>query len=88
MHVKNIFHLACKLKIMDYNSNDSSEANLIFGPKMRFGTVSIPHFKKKKKGGEDSFFASDKILVITDGVGGWNQVGIDPSEYSREVCKK
>ena len=55
---------------------------------MLFGVSAIPHFKKKKKGGEDSFFASEKLLVITDGVGGWNKLGIDPSHYSRELCNK
>jgi len=43
--------------------------------------------KKGKKGGEDCYFFSEKILVIADGVGGWNQLGVDPAEFSREMCK-
>jgi len=26
------------------------------------------------------------MLVIADGVGGWNEFGIDPSKYSRFLC--
>lgn len=26
------------------------------------------------------------ILAVADGVGGWNDVGIDPAKYSRELC--
>lgn len=76
------------MTLTDYNQIANAEEKFILVPGMYFGAFSIPHFKKKKKGGEDSFYASDKLLVITDGVGGWNKVGIDPSEYSREVCNK
>jgi protein phosphatase PTC7 len=55
---------------------------------MNYGAFAIPHYKKRKQGGEDCHFASDKLLVVIDGVGGWNQVGIDPSEYSRQLCSK
>jgi protein phosphatase PTC7 len=27
------------------------------------------------------------LLVVADGVGGWNNVGIDPSAYSRRLCE-
>jgi protein phosphatase PTC7 len=27
------------------------------------------------------------LLVVADGVGGWNQLGIDPSAYSKKLCK-
>lgn len=30
------------------------------------------------------FFSS--LLVVADGVGGWNQYGIDPSAYSKKLC--
>lgn len=48
----------------------------------------IPHPDKAHRGGEDAFFDSEKMLVISDGVGGWNTYGIDPSKYSRFLCSK
>jgi protein phosphatase PTC7 len=27
-------------------------------------------------------------LAVADGVGGWNNRGIDPSKYSRELCRQ
>lgn len=63
-------------------SNIDRKSSLIYG------SFSIPHCKKKKKGGEDYHIAEDHLLVVTDGVGGWNQVGVDPSEFAKELCKK
>lgn len=45
----------------------------------------IPHPDKASKGGEDACGTEDKLLVVADGVGGWNSQGIDPSKYSREL---
>jgi len=25
---------------------------------------------------------------VADGVGGWNEVGIDPAKYSKELCQQ
>ena len=50
-----------------------------------FGAKIIPHPDKMEKGGEDAYWANDKLLAIADGVGGWNSRGIDPSLYSREL---
>lgn len=33
--------------------------------------------------GEDSFFLSPQIVGVADGVGGWNESGVDPGEISR-----
>jgi serine/threonine protein phosphatase PrpC len=41
-----------------------------------------------KKGGEDAYYIEDKILVVADGVGGWNSQGIDPAKYAKELCQK
>lgn len=30
---------------------------------------------------------SDQLLAVADGVGGWNDVGVDPALFSRELCK-
>lgn len=46
----------------------------------------IPHPEKVAKGGEDAWFASESLLVVADGVGGWNSKGIDPSLYSKFLC--
>eukprot|EP00340_Litonotus_pictus_P003678 CAMPEP_0170516210 /NCGR_PEP_ID=MMETSP0209-20121228/2493_1 /TAXON_ID=665100 ORGANISM="Litonotus pictus, Strain P1" /NCGR_SAMPLE_ID=MMETSP0209 /ASSEMBLY_ACC=CAM_ASM_000301 /LENGTH=297 /DNA_ID=CAMNT_0010801013 /DNA_START=146 /DNA_END=1039 /DNA_ORIENTATION=- len=49
------------------------------------GSSSIPHYKKKATGGEDSFLVCEDLLMVADGVGGWAGKGIDPGEYSREL---
>ena len=53
----------------------------------KYGVCSIPHPDKVKKGGEDAHFVSDSLMAIADGVGGWAALNIDPSLYSRELCK-
>jgi len=38
------------------------------------------------KGGEDAFFVSDTLwgaIGVADGVGGWNEDGVDPALFSR-----
>lgn len=54
----------------------------------------IPHPEKAAKGGEDAVFSNQKysiahisVLAVADGVGGWNEMGIDPAVYSRKICK-
>lgn len=56
--------------------------------KYRFNTgiVKIPHESKKEKGGEDAFAIHDGMISVADGVGGWNESGVDPSKYSNELC--
>lgn len=46
----------------------------------------IPHPDKAHRGGEDAYYNSTRMLVVADGVGGWNNQGIDPSKYSRFLC--
>ncbi len=46
----------------------------------------IPHPQKIDKGGEDAYFMSKQMLVVADGVGGWNNHGIDPGLYSKFLC--
>ena len=43
----------------------------------------IPHVDKRYKGGEDACYADEKLLVVLDGVGGWNDVGVDPALFSK-----
>ena len=30
---------------------------------------------------------SDQVIAVADGVGGWNDVGVDPALFSRELCR-
>ena len=51
----------------------------------RFGTANIPHPEKVGRGGEDGYWASDSLLVVADGVGGWADRGIDPGKYAKQL---
>lgn len=37
--------------------------------------------------GEDSYFLSPYIVGVADGVGGWNENGVDPGEISRSLMR-
>mgnify|MGYP001808067746 CR=1 FL=1 len=57
----------------------------------RFYLISvhiIPHPDKVAKGGEDAYYANENLLAVADGVGGWNNHGVDPSKYSKTLCEK
>jgi len=56
--------------------------------KLKFSSAieNIPFPAKKDKGGEDAFFASNYVLSVADGVGGWNQRGVDPAKYSKKLA--
>ncbi|CDW91186.1 serine threonine family 2c [Stylonychia lemnae] len=53
----------------------------------RHGFKMIPHIEKKYKGGEDACYADDQLLVVLDGVGGWNEVGVDPGLFTKQFIK-
>lgn len=53
----------------------------------RAAHASIPHPDKVHKGGEDGFSVSPSLLVIADGVGGWNKKGVDPGLFAKQLCK-
>jgi len=46
-----------------------------------------PHTDKIAKGGEDAALASPTLLAVADGVGGWAEVGVDPSEFSNRLMR-
>ena len=50
-------------------------------------TIVIPHDDKKHKGGEDAVHASDNLMIIADGVGGWVRWGVDSGLYSKDLVK-
>lgn len=58
------------------------------GFRLIYGCHDLPHLKKRYKGGEDAFSVNHELLVIADGVGGWNHCGIDPALFSKELVKQ
>ena len=50
----------------------------------------IPHPAKVAKGGEDAHFLAPRrgMLGVADGVGGWNDSGVDPALYARELMRQ
>ncbi|RHY11085.1 hypothetical protein DYB36_002359 [Aphanomyces astaci] len=44
-------------------------------------------FARPEGCGEDSFFVSPTVVGIADGVGGWNENGVDPSAISRAMMR-
>lgn len=58
---------------------------------LRFSTANIPHPEKRDYGGEDAYFTSavgGGAFGIADGVGGWQDSGINPAEYSRSFMRQ
>jgi len=58
------------------------------GYQFQTGAFSLPHREKRSKPGgcgEAAFFISGdkRVLGVSDGVGGWAEVGVDSSLYSR-----
>jgi protein phosphatase PTC7 len=49
---------------------------------------SIPHPEKVHRGGEDASFVSvdGKAMGVFDGVGSWQDIGIDPGLYARSLA--
>lgn len=53
---------------------------------LQTGFCNIPHAKKAHRGGEDAWIATDSLIAVADGVGGWNKKGVDPGIFARELC--
>ena len=51
------------------------------------GVCCIPHDDKVYKGGEDAWTASDRLIAVADGVGGWANQGVDPGLFSKQLTK-
>ena len=66
-------------------ASEAEQARL-FNPYFKYGVKLIPRFDKKKKGGEDAYVVSDRLIVVADGVGGWEMHGINSGLFSRELC--
>ena len=48
-------------------------------------SISVP--KRENEINDDACFTNERSLGIADGVGGWNEYGIDPSLFSNELMK-
>jgi hypothetical protein len=51
-------------------------------------TIIIPHDEKIHRGGEDSAHATDTIIAVADGVGGWGRRGVNPGHFSKLLTRK
>lgn len=63
--------------------------SFIKGLRVRANGSSIPHVKKIFRGGEDAYkiVEDNWMIVVADGVGGWNSKGVDPSLFSKCLVK-
>lgn len=55
--------------------------------KLVSGACYLPHPEKEKTGGEDAHFicGDEQVIGVSDGVGGWADVGVNAGEYAREL---
>lgn len=57
---------------------------------LRLAVCYLPHPDKVYYGGEDAYFVSDiggGAFGVADGVGGWQESGVNPADYSRLFMK-
>jgi hypothetical protein len=61
-------NVSCKdLRKIERREPEGGHSNNFF----RYAAINIPHDDKKHKGGEDAWVASNNLLTVADGVGGW-----------------
>jgi protein phosphatase PTC7 len=85
-HVQRILLIRNQLKNFTVNSKFSNTFNTKLKFKFNSGTIKIPHFSKKEKGGEDALATHDGMICVADGVGGWADQGVDPGIYSNQLA--
>ncbi|GFR43171.1 hypothetical protein Agub_g4221 [Astrephomene gubernaculifera] len=57
---------------------------------LRTSVCYLPHPEKVHYGGEDAHFISDfggGMIGVADGVGGWQESGVNPADYSRTLMQ-
>jgi protein phosphatase PTC7 len=54
-----------------------------FAYQLRVAVQDIPHPDKVHYGGEDAYFVCDRAMGVADGVGGWQESGVNPKDYSQ-----
>lgn len=42
---------------------------------------------KEETGGEDAWDAHEDFIIVADGVGGWEDIGVDPGLFSKSLVK-
>ena len=52
--------------------------------RLEVAVEDIPHPEKAIYGGEDAYFVCDMAVGVADGVGGWQESGVNPKEV--RVC--
>nr|BCL66240.1 hypothetical protein [Volvox reticuliferus] len=60
------------------------------GLQLRSSVCYLPHPEKVHYGGEDAHFISDYgggAIGVADGVGGWQESGVNPADYSRTLMQ-
>ena len=50
------------------------------------GVAMKPHPEKAYKNGEDSYYTSNFLMAVCDGVGGCASRGIDAGKYSKALA--
>ena len=68
----------------DGRSMPSAEAPHV---KLVLGGWAIPHPDKSTRGGEDAHFLGRDCMGVADGVGSWEDVGVDPGIYAKELMR-
>ena len=67
---------------------DTAQAEAQKKPKQSYfhaAYANIPEKSKAHRGGEDAWILEDHLLAVADGVGGWNNKGVDPGIFAREI---
>tara|TARA_B100000029_G_scaffold514025_1_gene615366 strand:- start:1046 stop:1777 length:732 start_codon:yes stop_codon:yes gene_type:complete len=54
---------------------------------LRTGYANIPHAEKSATGGEDSWFITEEVIGVADGVGGMSKMGVDCKMFSNNLCE-
>lgn len=71
-----------------YNRNNRAQKIVLEAYALEFGECVIPHPDKISYGGEDAYFVSAHCFGVSDGVGGWQESGINPAEYSQTLMEE
>ena len=54
---------------------------------LRTGFANMPHPEKAQTGGEDSWFITEGVIGVADGVGGMTKLGVDSKMFSHNLCE-
>ena len=60
--------------------------NGVFSTILKSGWAQIPKKHIAFRGGEDGCYTDKNIMIVTDGVGSWNDKGINPGLYAKDLC--